>query len=877
LRLGLVAADRPTVRRVLQALPDVEVVELGPFDRGADLRLVDPADARASTWMAMWRALSWPCGLLSDDLGAVRQLARPEAPGSAGTTLHLADGMVLLDRAIAQRGGAEQPLTAQEVAILQFLAARSPAVVSREELLQQVWGYRRSLDTRSVDLAISRLRRKIESDPAHPRHLSTVFGLGYRFTERERAASPSAVHRLLGRHGVWRSLLARLHRPGLVTLCGPGGVGKSALAAALAEVEGHRRSVHRVDAARLEGLAEQLGPHEGALVVLDGVSPTAALRRSSPGATWLVTSLAATGLPGEELVRLGGLEPSDGARLLADVADDDTADSLPMRLAISQRLGGVPLALRLAGNRAGVVGWAGVHADLADPRRILAWEAPAEEERHRSLGRLHTAEVAALPEPARRVLEAACAFGPAFAEPELRSALPDGAPGRELGPLTEAGLLVRVDADSWGVAPLVGASVEVSDALTLAVAAAVEHHAAEALAALPGGGADERRRGRRLRDQLLHLADQPSVDRARAAVTAARLNRLADGAPLRRAELLDGADGEVAAERAFVRAAMGDLEGAADAVQAALAGPLPPALRLELLPLEVDLLIRRGEAARALELAHQHLTEASEPGPEGRLWDRAACANRRLGLLDAARRASERAVGCLLAAGERWSAAEALANRGLADFLEDRAEAAEAAWVAAANTFRQLGAEPDPTLFANLARAALELGDLAACAERSDLALHAATRAGATYAQISARLIRGRLALRRGDRTAARAELRSAESVARRAGFVREWGLATALLGWCEHEAGDLLRAGQAYDRAMGLLGEMGLAVMPALWAWSTLLGRNSAPLRARSDPAARALVRLLDEPVEPGSGGDRWLTWRLIVGVGGRYRSGPA
>lgn len=72
--------------------------------------------------------------------------------------------------------------TRREVEILQYLSAHSERPVSREELLTKVWGYAKHLDleTRTVDIHIAKLRRKIETDPANPEHLVTVRGAGYR-------------------------------------------------------------------------------------------------------------------------------------------------------------------------------------------------------------------------------------------------------------------------------------------------------------------------------------------------------------------------------------------------------------------------------------------------------------------------------------------------------------------------------------------------------------------------------------------------------------------------------------------------------------------------------------------------------------------------
>ena len=79
------------------------------------------------------------------------------------------------------RGGAAVELSRMEFALLEFLARNQGQVFSRDHLLEKVWGYDFAGDTRTVDVHVSWLRRKIEDDPAHPRHLVTVRGVGYKF------------------------------------------------------------------------------------------------------------------------------------------------------------------------------------------------------------------------------------------------------------------------------------------------------------------------------------------------------------------------------------------------------------------------------------------------------------------------------------------------------------------------------------------------------------------------------------------------------------------------------------------------------------------------------------------------------------------------
>lgn len=86
----------------------------------------------------------------------------------------------------ATRGSDLLSFTRREMDILQYLYANSERPVPREELLTKVWGYARNLDieTRTVDIHIAKLRRKIEVDPKEPENLITVRGAGYRLVPK---------------------------------------------------------------------------------------------------------------------------------------------------------------------------------------------------------------------------------------------------------------------------------------------------------------------------------------------------------------------------------------------------------------------------------------------------------------------------------------------------------------------------------------------------------------------------------------------------------------------------------------------------------------------------------------------------------------------
>jgi DNA-binding response OmpR family regulator len=90
-------------------------------------------------------------------------------------------GTVLIDFVAlrATDGARVLRLTRREFDLLHYLAERSDRVVFRDELLREIWGYPDTPNTRSVDHAIARLRKKIEEDPRHPRFVVTVHGDGY--------------------------------------------------------------------------------------------------------------------------------------------------------------------------------------------------------------------------------------------------------------------------------------------------------------------------------------------------------------------------------------------------------------------------------------------------------------------------------------------------------------------------------------------------------------------------------------------------------------------------------------------------------------------------------------------------------------------------
>ena len=111
----------------------------------------------------------------------VRSVLRRSRAGSLSTE-RLSFGDVELDAHTREvrRGGKEVRLTAKEFDLLWFLASHPRRVFGRDQLMSRVWGYEAALDTGTVTVHVRRIREKIEDDPSEPRHVQTVWGVGYR-------------------------------------------------------------------------------------------------------------------------------------------------------------------------------------------------------------------------------------------------------------------------------------------------------------------------------------------------------------------------------------------------------------------------------------------------------------------------------------------------------------------------------------------------------------------------------------------------------------------------------------------------------------------------------------------------------------------------
>lgn len=113
--------------------------------------------------------------------GLLRRAQWARGPAEA---LEWAGGKIDLENLTLEREGVSIALTVMEANLLKYLLEREGRTVPRKELLESVWGVREDTDTRAVDNFIVRLRKYLEEEPARPRYLLTVRGVGYKFVAR---------------------------------------------------------------------------------------------------------------------------------------------------------------------------------------------------------------------------------------------------------------------------------------------------------------------------------------------------------------------------------------------------------------------------------------------------------------------------------------------------------------------------------------------------------------------------------------------------------------------------------------------------------------------------------------------------------------------
>jgi DNA-binding response OmpR family regulator len=174
LDIGLPDGSGLDVRRELRSSSNVPIIILSA--RGEEADRVVGLELGADDYVTK----PFSPRELTARVRTVLRRAEPEAVSEE----HLTFNGLAIDSATREvtKSGTSLRLTAREFDLLWFLASHPRRVFSREDLMRRVWGYSAALDTGTVTVHVRRLREKIEEQPSHPRHLETVWGVGYRFT-----------------------------------------------------------------------------------------------------------------------------------------------------------------------------------------------------------------------------------------------------------------------------------------------------------------------------------------------------------------------------------------------------------------------------------------------------------------------------------------------------------------------------------------------------------------------------------------------------------------------------------------------------------------------------------------------------------------------
>ena len=156
--------QRSSVPVIMLTAKDSEIDKVVGLEIGADDYVTKPYSSRE---------------LLARVKAVLRRLAEPEELLSP--TLEAGPVRMDVERHTVTVGGVSTPLPLKEFELLEMLLRNAGRVLTRIQLMDRVWGSDYVGDTKTLDVHIKRLRAKIEPDPANPRHIVTVRGLGYKF------------------------------------------------------------------------------------------------------------------------------------------------------------------------------------------------------------------------------------------------------------------------------------------------------------------------------------------------------------------------------------------------------------------------------------------------------------------------------------------------------------------------------------------------------------------------------------------------------------------------------------------------------------------------------------------------------------------------
>ncbi|MFL4478428.1 response regulator [Paeniglutamicibacter sp. ORCA_105] len=172
LDLGLPDMDGTEVIRRLRAWTELPIIVLSARHGSSDK--VEALDAGADDYITK------PFGL-DELLARLRAVERRSWPVREAGTVEAGDLEIDLMAATVSRAGHRIRLTPREWGVLQLLVENRGRLVSQQQILSEVWGPLYEKETHYLRIYVGQLRRKLEEDPANPRHLLTAPGMGYRF------------------------------------------------------------------------------------------------------------------------------------------------------------------------------------------------------------------------------------------------------------------------------------------------------------------------------------------------------------------------------------------------------------------------------------------------------------------------------------------------------------------------------------------------------------------------------------------------------------------------------------------------------------------------------------------------------------------------
>jgi DNA-binding response OmpR family regulator len=157
------------------------------FAAGADDYLAKPFDLSIllARLQGLLRRSQWTRGGSPPELSVAPDESHADAGGVGDFgTFSFSDKTIDFGALELRSGESTIHLTLMESELLRHLVRNDGKIVSRKQILEEVWDLHEDTDTRAIDNFVVRLRRYVEEDPAHPRHLLTVRGVGYRFLAR---------------------------------------------------------------------------------------------------------------------------------------------------------------------------------------------------------------------------------------------------------------------------------------------------------------------------------------------------------------------------------------------------------------------------------------------------------------------------------------------------------------------------------------------------------------------------------------------------------------------------------------------------------------------------------------------------------------------